>query len=253
VMRCVLLLLIGLLASAEVNAAASKALLAAAHRRNSSVPASVGWWKLDEGSGSTVADSSGSGTTGTLSNAPTWGTGPNANPALIFLKTSNQSINFGNPTSLQITGAFSASMWVKINDLSAQGVVLTKTDVAGPAYDVDYTASPSKFRFYINSGSTNGVNLLSATFNNSTNTWYHLVVTFSPSSSLNIYVNGTNNISTAGSVPSAIPSSTSSVYVGRRNYNPYEYPASAVMDDVRIWNVSLPAASVAALYAQGAQ
>lgn len=32
----------------------------------------VAWWKLDEGSGSTAADSSGSGHTGTLINAPLW-------------------------------------------------------------------------------------------------------------------------------------------------------------------------------------
>ena len=36
----------------------------------------VGWWKLNEGSGSTAYDSSGNGDNGTLVNSPTWAAGP---------------------------------------------------------------------------------------------------------------------------------------------------------------------------------
>jgi len=35
----------------------------------------VAHWKFDEGSGTTAADSSGNGNTGTLLNSPTWTTG----------------------------------------------------------------------------------------------------------------------------------------------------------------------------------
>ena len=34
----------------------------------------VGYWKFDEGSGTSAADSSGTGNTGTLNNTPTWST-----------------------------------------------------------------------------------------------------------------------------------------------------------------------------------
>ncbi len=35
----------------------------------------VGWWKLDDGSGTTAKDSSGQGHNGTLTNGPIWTTG----------------------------------------------------------------------------------------------------------------------------------------------------------------------------------
>ena len=36
------------------------------------IPDLVGWWKFDEGSGTTAADSSGRGTDGVLGNDPVW-------------------------------------------------------------------------------------------------------------------------------------------------------------------------------------
>jgi hypothetical protein len=48
----------------------------------------VGQWKLDEGSGSTTADISGNGNTGTLVGSPAWTTGHTGN-----------ALNFNNLTS----------------------------------------------------------------------------------------------------------------------------------------------------------
>lgn len=52
----------------------------------------VGWWKFDETSGSTASDSSGTGNTGTLINAPAWAPGTD-NGALTF-NGSNQEVSF---------------------------------------------------------------------------------------------------------------------------------------------------------------
>jgi type II secretory pathway pseudopilin PulG len=48
----------------------------------------IGYWKLDEGSGTSTADSSGNGHPGTLANSPTWTTGK-INNALTFSKASS--------------------------------------------------------------------------------------------------------------------------------------------------------------------
>ena len=44
----------------------------------------VGWWKLDDGSGTSAMDSSGNGNTGTLNNSPTWTTSGMNGGALTF-------------------------------------------------------------------------------------------------------------------------------------------------------------------------
>jgi hypothetical protein len=48
----------------------------------------VGWWKLDEGEGSIVRDSSGNGNNGIAIGSPTWTTGP-AGVALSFNGTTD--------------------------------------------------------------------------------------------------------------------------------------------------------------------
>jgi hypothetical protein len=71
----------------------------------------VGSWSFNEGSGSTVADSSGNGITGTITGA-TWETGVSGS-ALNFNGTSN-TVNMGNAAPLNTgTNSFSISSWFK--------------------------------------------------------------------------------------------------------------------------------------------
>ena len=63
---------------------------------NAAGPAVVGHWKLDEGSGTTAADSSGNGATGTLINSPAWTTGM-LGGALSFNGTNRVSIPSQSP------------------------------------------------------------------------------------------------------------------------------------------------------------
>jgi hypothetical protein len=80
----------------------------------------VAHWKLDEASGLTTADSSGYGNNGTLRNwdrtlmdmADTGWTAGIRDGAL-FLKD-GQYVDFGNDTSLQLTGQVTVSAWVKM-------------------------------------------------------------------------------------------------------------------------------------------
>lgn len=71
----------------------------------------IGRWKMDEGSGSTAADSSGHGYTGTLTLGPTWTTG-NINGAVNF-DGANDYIDMSDINTLDGVTALTVSAWVK--------------------------------------------------------------------------------------------------------------------------------------------
>src|SRR3990167_8862308 len=71
----------------------------------------VGYWNFDEGSGATVADSSGNGNNGTLSGGPTWVTGKVGSGALSFDGT-NDYINIPSSALYDFAGDFTVSAWV---------------------------------------------------------------------------------------------------------------------------------------------
>lgn len=71
----------------------------------------VGYWNLDEGTGTTAYDNSGNSNTGTLSGSPSWVQGKYGD-ALNFNAASNQYVSLASlPTSG--TGSFSIFSWIK--------------------------------------------------------------------------------------------------------------------------------------------
>ena len=77
-------------------------------------PDLVGWWKLDEGAGTTVVDWSGHGNHGTFVGEPSWADGIDGG-AVVF-DGKNDYINCGNNAVLDITDQITLSVWVKTND-----------------------------------------------------------------------------------------------------------------------------------------
>ena len=67
-------------------------------------------YAFDELSGTTTADASGHGITGTLTNGPTFTPGHTGNA--ITLDGVNDYVNLGNPAALQLTGSMTVSAWV---------------------------------------------------------------------------------------------------------------------------------------------
>ena len=98
---------------------------------------------MDEGSGSTTADSSGNGNTGTLTGSPTWVTGKFGD-ALSFNGTT-QYVEIPNSTSLTISGAMSIGGW--INESSTGGTSATGIDKQWSYRIVATTANTSSTQF----------------------------------------------------------------------------------------------------------
>ncbi|MDE1941316.1 MAG: LamG domain-containing protein, partial [Patescibacteria group bacterium] len=98
----------------------------------------VGWWKLNDGSGTTAADSSGSGNNGTLSGStlPTWTAGE-IGGALQF--NSAGFVNVGHSSSLDLTSGFTLAFWIKYD--SSSGYILAKRSGATNSYSVLVSSS----------------------------------------------------------------------------------------------------------------
>lgn len=78
------------------------------------------WWKFDEGSGSTVADSTGNGNTGNLTNSPTWSTG-NLNGG-ITLDGNNQEMTTTNDAAAYQNN-FTMACWFKTTHLAGKKII----------------------------------------------------------------------------------------------------------------------------------
>ncbi|MFA5386522.1 MAG: LamG-like jellyroll fold domain-containing protein [Candidatus Paceibacterota bacterium] len=201
----------------------------------------VGYWKLDEGTGTVASDSSGNNNACTLTSGPTWITGKVGN-SLNFNGSSNY-VNCENGASLNIIGnTISLSAWIKPNDFVASYKSIIGKRNGGEAYTLEtYTNGNVRFGTY----GTSNAELLTTTNPLSIGGWYQVVGVYNGTNKY-IYVNGilvksvaaTGNILTSGS----------KVGIGSLNGNGAIGPFNGVIDDVRIYNRALSAAEVQALY-----
>ncbi|HEV3006758.1 MAG TPA: hypothetical protein VGX78_19970, partial [Pirellulales bacterium] len=86
-------------------------------------PSPTGWWRFEETSGTSAADASGNGNTGTLVNTPTRIVGKIGN-ALQFNST-NQSVSLGNPSDLNFQGNITIAAWVKLSSSTGNQALIS--------------------------------------------------------------------------------------------------------------------------------
>lgn len=202
----------------------------------------VGYWPFEEGSGTTVLDSSGSGDNGTWNGSTTNGSyytaGKVGNWAGIFGGTSTY-VNVPG-SAYAFSGPFSISLWMNENSSAVSEVVVSEqTGGAGTGY-------------FINTYPTNTevqIAITSSTFSYTTGpapyfgTWEMVTMVYD-GTSLSIYING----SLSGSAVSAAPYNPSGALVMGETQRGGFHDFSGSLDDVRIYNRALSPAEIMALY-----
>ncbi len=201
----------------------------------------AGWWKFDETSGTTAADSSGNANTGTL-NAPvaTWSpTGGQLGGALVFSGTAGQSVSVPNNAALNPTSGISITAWI---NPTTWGTNNNRRILEKGGNDTQYrlTAQSNALMFDL-SGLKNITTTLPAT-----GTWTHVAGTYD-GTTMRLYINGSQVTSVA--ITGSIATTTDALYIGTKNGTTTvagDYFSGAI-DDVRIYGRALAASEVADL------
>jgi len=169
-----------------------------------------------------------------------------ANAEAMSFNGTDQYIDAGNPTELQITGALTTSAWVKINSTSpTQVCIVSKDDVTNRSYDLWGRIAADGFPRFVIYSSNTGYSV-SGTTDLKDNQWHHIVAVFTPNTSLKIYVDNVLEATNTTSIPSSIDNDPANFEIGRFGYG--TYPMDGLIDELAIWNTALTSTQVAEIY-----
>jgi fibronectin type 3 domain-containing protein len=193
----------------------------------------VAAYGFDEGAGTSTADQSGNGNTGTLSST-LWSTNGKFGNALSF--ANGARVNVNDSTSLHLSSGMTMEAWVKPVTLGDWNTVVFKERpgfYAAALYANTDTNKPSANVFTTVDHDLRGTSQLPL------NAWTHLAATYN-GSTLALYANG-NQVASAAAT-GAIGSSTSPLRIGANTV--WGEAFNGLIDEVRVYNRALSGAEI---------
>lgn len=162
------------------------------------------------GSGTVWNDLSRSGNNGVLTNGPTFN---GNNGGSIVFDGVNDYVNCGNNPSLQITGELTQCAWFKSSNTAQQGIIY-KDNQTYRCYKLQTTSTGKGFPIFFSS------NIAYNTFEGNTvitnGDWQNLVATYTPSTSVKIYVNGILDATYTSGIPPFLDNDPVNLELGRK-------------------------------------
>ena len=175
-------------------------------------------YAFDEVSGTSAADASGHGIVGTLTNGPTFTAGKYGNA--VQLDGTNDFVNLGNPTALQLTGSMTISAWINSSSFPVDdAAIVSKRTGSEFGFQLDTTVDKGTrtIGFKLTNSSGGQMFRYGAT-TLQPNTWYHVAGVYDAAAqTLNVYLNGQlDNGVLQGTVTASQQNSTANVNIGGR-------------------------------------
>jgi hypothetical protein len=203
-------------------------------------PSLVGWWKLDETSGLTVADSSLFGNDGILTGGE-WTNGV-IGGALKFEGTDSY-VSVPSSSSLQLTNALTIAGWIKANSWDAANDVdpIARKGEGNPN-NYQLAVVDGRATFYLDGGEADDDGFVGNTPLN-TDQWYHIAATWD-GAAVRIYVDGVVDNDPSDSRGDAIGTDTRPFYLGGRSGTDL---LEGTLDDIRLYNRALSEAEIKSL------
>ncbi|MBN2315275.1 MAG: hypothetical protein JXM79_15200, partial [Sedimentisphaerales bacterium] len=196
-------------------------------------PSLVAWWKLDDGTGDVVMDSSGNNNFATLLGDPAWSTAPDHRGILLFDGTDDHAYIDGTPFELPL---YSVTLWFRIDGGSGTRDILSAkgpTGVNGILFEIQGDGTLRYLhRFPFASG---GGNNIYSTDSYADETWHHAAAT-KTASEMRLYVDGIQ----VGTQPdeSQFEGPLGEIWWGTLDQRMQRMLPGA-LDDVRIYNRTL--------------
>jgi hypothetical protein len=200
----------------------------------------VAYWKFDEGTGTTTADSSGNGNTGILTNGPMWSAGRIGN-ALYFDGT-DDIVTVADSNSLHLSNAFTLSAWVNPAATSMDwNAILVKNS---KYYLYASTTGGCGNGSPMGGFSTQIINAVCQPSPLPANSWTHLTVTYD-GSALTLYRDGVPV--GVSPISGAFSFTTETLQIGGSKFGEY---FKGLIDEVRIYKTALSDTEIQTIYQQ---
>ncbi len=214
----------------------------------------VGYWKLDDTTGTSALDVSGSGYTATLANGAGWtssfpSTVQFADPGALSLVRASSQYADASVNATPTNAAFSACAWVNLNSVGTFQTFLSidGTNISG--FFVQLNGGTGRFNFTMHSvdNTTTAYYVADSTTTVATGTWYHLCGVFTGSVA-RLYVNGTQQTGDV-TVSSTWNATGGHTIIGAGKWGTRSDYTDGYIDDARIYNTALSATQIASLAA----
>ncbi|MEK7595866.1 MAG: LamG-like jellyroll fold domain-containing protein [Patescibacteria group bacterium] len=195
-------------------------------------PGPVGWWKMDENTGTAANDSSGNGNTGTLTAGPIWSSGK-FGPGITF----DGIDDYVDVISGSGLISFSISLWIKTTETDSNATfwrnptLFGKANTTSNSGDFGIITSSGNIGFWSGLTAGDASYISSKSVNN--DSWYHIAVS-NNGSNATLYVNGVPEGTTLAT-GTALNSETFWIGAKGGSEEPGKYHDGTI-DDVRFYN-----------------
>lgn len=224
----------------------------------------IGYWSMDDGSGTSVTDSSANTLTGTWNGtgSPHWDSGKYGQAGVFYRGAfpNHDFITVPDSNTLDQTTDITVEAWIKADVNNVWQGIISKDEYSGAIPNGTQRGysfainSDGKFQIRIH-GDVNGTTWKQIISTNaiSTGTWYHVVFTYN-STNLTLYINGSSDAGTASSAGSmtTLYANLARLAIGSLNggyeqagVDPY---MDGMIDDVRIYNTTRTASQISSDY-----
>jgi len=206
----------------------------------------IGWWKLDEGSGTNVEDLSSHGNDGTI-DGPVWINDAERGWCLDFDGDQSDKVLIPNEPFFDLTGNMTVMGWIKATYVSwrnLSAVISKGTDGGGWALQKAQRENGIGFYANVLGMPWYGVKSNVAVFDN---TWHHVAGVYDGAKAY-IYVDGgadVNSIDCSGS----IGTNDYAVWVGNNSQSAREW--EGLLSDVRVYDYALSQSEINEIYTSG--